>query len=50
MMTNLSLTYEGKIDKNFDLLEKKIKMAVVLSFVISIYMLIYGSYSSFKER
>ena len=50
MMTNLSLTYEGKIDKNFDFLEKKIKMAVVLSFVISIYMLIYGSYSSFRDR
>ena len=50
MMTNLSLTYEGKIDKNFDFLEKKIKMAVVLSFFISIYMLIYGSYSSFRDR
>ena len=50
MMTNLSLTYEGKIDKDFDFLEKKINVTIFLSFIISICILIYGSYSSFRDR
>ena len=50
MMTNLSLTYDGEIDNDFDLTVKKIGISIVLSFLMSMYILIYGSYSSFRDR
>ena len=50
MMTNLSHTCDGQIDKDFNLVERKIKIAIFLSFIISMYILIYGSYSSFRDR
>ena len=50
MMTPLSLTYEGKIDENFDFFLKKVKIANIMSFSISIVILIYGSFSSFRDR
>ena len=49
-MTNLSLTYEGKVDENFDFFLKKIKIANIMSFLISIVILIYGGFSSFRDR
>ena len=50
MRTNLSLTYDGEIDNDFDLLVKKVGITIVLSFLLSMYILIYGSYSSFRDR
>ena len=49
-MTNLSLTYEGEIDENFDFFVQKIKIANIMSFSISIFVLFYGSFSSFRDR
>ena len=49
-MTNLSLTYDGEVDNDFDILVNKIGITIVLSFFLSIYILIYGSYSSFRDR
>ena len=50
MMTNLSLTYEGEIDKNFDYFLQKIKIANIMSFSISMVVLFYGGFSSFRDR
>ena len=49
-MTNLSLTYEGKIDENFNFFFQKIKIANIMSFLISIVVLILGIFSSFRDR
>ena len=50
LKTNLSLTYEGKIDENFNFFFQKIKIANIMSFLISIVVLILGIFSSFRDR